>query len=130
METHISYDIAKGAAEIGFDEPCHGKWMEWLGDTRYFDTDEPVRNEQLKNGRYTEYAAPTVSQLQKWLMKEHDIHIVPHFVQSAGKYEPEIYTKNGETYEQAMMSTFTDYEGAISAWFPFVIEILQKDVHK
>ena len=71
MEDFVSFDLAKKLKEKGFDEKCYTFYE--------YDSKEFYREESIPccNSRSDDYAAPTISQVLKWLREEKKIHIEP-----------------------------------------------------
>lgn len=66
----ISFKTAMLAQEKGFEGKC---FYSYIGNDIH--AQEPIKGEEIKNNIFNQYLAPTQSLLQKWLRKEHDIHI-------------------------------------------------------
>lgn len=68
-EQYVSFETAKLLKEKGFD----------------WDTDK-VYERNLMACRYEDYPMPTQQIAIRWLVKNHNIHIEPHFLRESGDY--------------------------------------------
>lgn len=72
--------------------------------------------------------APTYFDVSEWLRNEKDIHIVPHFVEKAKKYEPCVYLpkESGDGYNKMLIPKYCTFEEAVKDCVGIVIECLEK----
>ena len=118
-ESIISFETAKLAKELGFNEDCSYYW----NTSKHNDITGSDRHwlDQFKNDRgypdafynINEFKAPEQSSLQKWIRENHDIHIYVIamkygfrlFVSAKGNRNLQAYTEEKcfyVTYEQAL----------------------------
>ena len=88
----VTFDTAKLAKELGFDEPCIDTYKDVElykhKAKRYnssFNTEwreELIKNSAMSNAKIARYSAPTQSLLQKWLREKHfiEVYVVPYSV--------------------------------------------------
>lgn len=95
-EVPVTYEVAKLAAEKGFD----------LVTDEYYSSQTKVTSVS-----YNKYPAPTQSLLQKWLRDEHkiEVYVVPHSIEyKSGVFYEVVVDKLGttwsgcESYEHAL----------------------------
>ena len=75
----VSFEIAKKLKEKGFKEEC---LCHYSGEDLVYNIESPIANNQLwfSHNKFDNiwhrdnYDAPTISQVLKWLRKEHHLH--------------------------------------------------------
>ena len=82
MENFVPYELAVKLEEKGFDEVCYN----YYEPLRHFlnPLKVPWTNKDCKS--YGAIAAPTISQVLKWLREEKKLHVVFPFYEDKGFY--------------------------------------------
>lgn len=112
----ITYELAVKLKEKGFNEPCFGYYHTNKGDES-FELCGNGDADFLNSMNFHRIAAPTISQVLKWLREEKKIYCLPHFEQGidmwlfyierpqAGcEYAECISESIYDTYEQAALA--------------------------
>lgn len=121
-EDFVSFDVAKKLKEKGFNEPCYGYYHRGGGDDSFEvcgDGDCDFLNSKNKH----RIAAPTISQVLKWLREEKKIHIQILFTCPPNEWEY-ITVKMINNELRGMYATFTSYEEAALAGIEYVLDNL------
>lgn len=74
-EDFVTYELAVKLKEKGFDEPCYGYYHRDGGDNSFEVCGNGDRDFLNSKNQYR-VAAPTISQVLKWLREEKKIYIV------------------------------------------------------
>jgi hypothetical protein len=111
MKDFIPYPEALALKELGFDEPCFGKWLSNRKD--YTLILEMGMNEEFEDNRNVYLlqgacSAPTYSQAFRWFREKHDlfgqVNIRTYFIYDISNDDSKMvkkYDKLLTTYEEA-----------------------------
>ena len=131
-ETLISFETAKLAKEIGFDEPCDYKYGNIASEDVLiyygFDRDNIIETGHV-NSTCTGCSAPTQALLQKWLRdtKNHDVFVI----RSVDRYYP---IDNGSGIDLSLIlscmntenwASFDSYEKALETALFTALNVLK-----
>lgn len=127
-EDFITYELAVKLKEKGFNEPCYGYYHRDGGD----DSFEVCGNgdfDFLNSKNKHRIAAPTISQVLKWLREEKKIHIIVEISDSGWYYTlyPNVRWENGKLKSDKYIMSFkhkASYEPAALAGIEYVLDNL------
>jgi hypothetical protein len=128
----IPYQEALAIKELGFDEPCFGKWLSSLQSNwkDYTLILEMGMNEEFEDNRNVYLlqgacSAPTYSQAFRWFREEHNINTVISWRDDLLSYDISLteMKKHGYFYYK---DNFTTYEEAELACLQKLIELVKK----
>ena len=122
-EDFVTYELAVKLKEKGFDEPCYGYYHCNGGNDSFELCGNGDRDFQNSKNRYR-VAAPTISQVLKWLREEKKIYLELVIVVDA-EYMCDIYKIDARPIE-CLGSTeyYKTYEAAALAGIEYVIDNL------
>lgn len=116
-EDFVPYELAVKLKEKGFDEPCYGYYY-CNGGNDSFEVCGNGDRDFLNSKNLYRVAAPTISQVLKWLREEKKIHIAVDIMKAypaaniikwgynvvlIDKYEVYHHDWNSDSYEQATL---------------------------
>ena len=124
MEKHFAtYNQSLALKELGFDEPCMGKYDTKQGDEWFLNIYSGHLNIQFSD-KSKACIAPLRSQVFEWFREEHSIHgIVSYYGKS--QWNIEILDYKGNELIQIEDNTFWSYEEAESTCIDKLIEIVK-----
>lgn len=122
MEKHfVNYNQSLALKELGYDEPCMGKYDTKQGDEWLLNIYSAHLHTQF--GKQNKACiAPLKSQVFEWGRKNHSIHgIVSYY--GKGQWNIEILDYKGNELIQTEDNTFWSYEEAESTCIDKLIEL-------
>ena len=120
----VTYKQALALKELGYDEPCMGKYDTKQGDEWFLNIYSGHLNAQFSD-KNKACIAPLKSQVFEWFREEHSIHgIVSYY--GKGQWNIEILDYKGNELIQIEDNTFWSYEEAESACIDQLIEHIKK----
>ena len=124
MEKHfVTYNQSLALKELGYDEPCMGKYDTKQGDEWLINIYSGHLNIQFSD-KNKACIAPLKSQVFEWGRKNHSIHgIVSYY--GKGQWNIEILDYKGNELIQIEDNTFWSYDEAESACIDKLIEIVK-----
>jgi hypothetical protein len=124
MEKHFcNYNQSLALKELGYDEPCMGKYDTKQGDEWLLNIYSGHLNAQFSD-KNKACIAPLVGQIFKWFRDNHSIHgIVSYYGKS--QWNIEILDYKGNELIQIEDNTFWSYEEAESACIDTLIELVK-----
>ena len=139
MEDFVTYEQAVKLKELGFNEPCNHLY----DSIKILEENIEAAHKKVNECHiYTSYinwnscdtslfvAAPTLYQVQKWLMKEHNIKVIPNYVKN-NFYTCKMFWVDSQGFEQftqceenPYVINLESYEKALSVGIDFAIKYL------
>ena len=127
-EDFAPFELAVKLREKGFDEPCYGYYHRDGGDDS-FEVCGNGDSDFLNSKNQYRVAAPTISQVLKWLREEKKIHIIVEIADSGWYYTlyPNVRWENGQLKSDKYIMSFkskVSYEQAALVGIEYVLDNL------
>ena len=127
---YISIDNAKILKKVGYNDPCMAFYCKMNNHQLIYQNECNTILSNI-NDKFEEedYAAPTLYEVQQWLLREHNIYIYPDPILSKDKDEICLYFINyykyinGEWEEINLpYNKYTNYEDALNDGIKYVLQ--------
>ena len=122
-EDFAPFELAVKLNEKGFNEPCYG-YYHCNGGNDSFELCGNGDRDFLNSKNQYRVAAPTISQVLKWLREEKDIHIVIDIWGRTWGYDVLDLPSGNSLHWDAYNENINSYEQAVLAGIEYVIDNL------